>query len=554
MNMSVLKSAGKSTGIAIGRIQKLTRGRIPIPEKNIQPHQVEDEIQRLKQSIKYSLDELNIECEQLEQLEILDPLLILEVHRMLLTDPELTEKTIDSIAQNLVNAEWALRQQIDRIKMVFAAIEDPYLRERSDDIEQVGARIIRHLQGHVPKHELISGTSDTILIADDFNPVDVVKFWRQGAAGLIAEQGGMNAHNIIVARGIGLPMLVGVNDILSQARDGDMMILDAELGTWTINPQAQDIRKYELFRNALHIIEQDLQAYATRPSTSEDGHAMALMANLEFLDEVAMLQQVGAEGIGLFRSEFMFMNAQQLPDAAAQAQCYKRLIQATNGGPVTIRLLDIGGDKPVLFREIAGHEYAGANPALGLRGIRLLRQWPEILQHQLTGILLASQSGPVQLLVPMVASTEEVELVRNMCEQICRQQGLNFNSRIGTMMEVPAAVMIADELAKVSDFFSVGTNDLIQYTLATDRSDEEADHIYGAKHPAILKMLELTVRAAKQQGIPVTVCGELASDDNWTETFLNLDIDALSMSTHNILPIRKHLAKLRYQPRRLSDS
>ena len=548
MNAPVLKAAGKSTGIAIGRIQKLTRGRIPIPEKNIRPDQVADEVERLKQGIRHSLDELNLECEQLEQLEILDPLLILEVHRMLLSDPELTDKTIASIEQNLINAEWALRQQIDHIKTIFATIEDPYLRERSDDIEQVGARIIRHLQGHEPDHERIAEASDTILIADDFNPVDVVKFWRQGAAGLVAEQGGMNAHNIIVARGIGLPMLVGVSDILSRSRDGDIMILDAELGTWTLNPQAQDIRKYELFCDALHIVEQDLQAYASRPSTSEDGHAMALQANLEFVDEIGMLQQVGAEGIGLFRSEFMFMNARQLPDPATQARCYERLLQATDGGPVTVRLLDIGGDKPLLFREITGHEYTGANPALGLRGIRLLRQWPKILQHQLNGILLASQSGMIQLLVPMVASTEEVELVREMCEQICRRQGLECNIRIGTMIEVPAAVMIADELAKVSDFFSIGTNDLIQYTLATDRSDEETDHIYGSSHPAILKMLEYTVRAAKRQGIPVTVCGELAADDNWTETFLNLDIHALSMSTHNILPIRKHLAKLRYQP------
>jgi len=538
----------KSAGIAIGRVQKLSHGRIPIPELKIAPAQVEDEVARFKAGVARSLRELNEECTQLEKLDILDPLLILEVHRMMLNDPELLDSTAAAIRRELINAEWALRRQVDRIKAVFAEIEDPYLRDRSEDIEQVGSRIIRHLLTADEDRQQPANISQSILIADDFSPLDVVKFWRQGAAGLIAEQGGMNAHNIIVARGIGLPMLVGVSDVLDQARDGDQMILDAELGTWILNPTPHQLEQYALFRDALAIVERDLSVYATRPSVSADGHAMALLANLEFVDEVALLSKVGAEGIGLFRSEFMFMNSSTLPDARQQAEYYARLRAAVQGGPVTVRLLDIGGDKPALFREIAHHDYSGMNPALGLRGIRLLRRWPEVVEQQLLGILLAAQEGPIQVLVPMVATEEEMVWVRELCERICRREGLANHVRIGAMIEVPAAVMIADELAQVSDFFSIGTNDLIQYTLATDRGDEEGDRLYDADHPAVKRMLEQTVASAKRHGIEVSVCGELAADDGWTGFFLRLGVDALSMSTHYILPIRKHLAKLHYRP------
>ncbi|RMH60044.1 MAG: phosphoenolpyruvate--protein phosphotransferase [Zetaproteobacteria bacterium] len=542
-----MRAVAKSAGIAIGRVQQLAHGRVPIPELKIAPHQAEDEVARFRDGVKRSLNEINEECAQLEKLEVLDPLLILEAHRMILNDPELLESTMESIRRDLINAEWALRQQVDRIKAVFAAIEDPYLRERGEDIEQVGSRIIRHLQGSTEDTGGQAGFAEHILIADDFSPVDVVKFWRLGAAGLIAEQGGMNAHNIIVARGIGLPMLVGANGILGQAKDGDQIILDAELGTWTINPSARELEQYALFRHALAVVERDLCAYATRPSLSADGRAMALLANLEFVDEVALLTKVGAEGIGLFRSEYMFMSASGLPDARQQAAAYSRLVQAVGDGPVTVRLLDIGGDKPALFREIARRDYLGTNPALGLRGIRLLRRWPAVIEQQLLGILLAAQEAPIQILVPMVAAPEEMLWVRALCEKICRREGLRENVRIGAMIEVPAAVIIADELAKVSDFFSIGTNDLIQYALAMDRGDEEGESLYDARHPAIERMITLTADSAKRHGIALSVCGELAADDNWTQFFLDLGVDALSMSTHYILPIRKHLAKLQYQ-------
>ncbi|RMG90738.1 MAG: phosphoenolpyruvate--protein phosphotransferase [Zetaproteobacteria bacterium] len=545
---SAHQAAAKSLGIVIGRVQKLVHGRLPIPERHVAADQRSQELDRFRKAVEETRQELEHECKQLERLGIHDPMLILEVHRMLLADPELNEKTVELIEREGINAEWALRRRMDEIQAVFASIEDPYLRERSEDIEQVGSRIMQHLQGRRALPELQPNREPTVLVSDDFSPIDVVSLWRFGAAGLIAEQGGANAHSIIVARGIGLPMLVGAHGLMDEVQDGDDIILDAELGRWVCRPSKALLAQYAVFKHALDVVHEDLMVYASRPSRSADGHAMALMANLEFVEEAAMAQKVGAEGIGLFRSEFMFVNARQLPDAPTQARYYRRLIHAVDGKPVIIRLLDIGGDKPLLFRAIAGHEYAGANPALGLRGIRLLKQWPDILDTQLTAILMAAQEGQVKVLVPMVATVEEMEMVRERVERICRRHGWRYDVPVGAMIEVPAAVMIADELASVSDFFSIGTNDLLQYTLAADRNDEEAAALYPARHPAIIKMIEHTAKAGRKHDIPVAVCGELAADDEWTETFLNLDIDALSMSAHHILGIRKHLARLNYRP------
>jgi phosphotransferase system enzyme I (PtsI) len=296
------------------------------------------------------------------------------------------------------------------------------------------------------------------------------------------------------------------------------------------------------------VVYGDLRPFADQPSQSLNGHAMKLMGNLEFVEEISLAKDVGVDGVGLFRTEFMFLNADVVPDEEQQYQQYVRVVRGMDGKMVVFRLLDIGGDKPALFEQLSGRRYGGENPAMGLRGVRLLLQWPEVLEMQLAAMLRAAEEGPIQVLIPMVTACEEVERVSEMIEQICMVRGLDANVEVGAMIEVPAAAMIADDLAKCCGMFSVGTNDLIQYTLAADRSDEEVGSLYHSGHPAILSLLKQTVRAAKGAGIPVAVCGELASDPEWTETFLNLGMDALSMSLSNILPIRKHLSKLVYQP------
>jgi phosphotransferase system enzyme I (PtsI) len=537
-----------SDGIVIGHIQKLASGRHPIPERAIEHARIPFELQRLDSALQKALKELDEEKEHLAGLRSQEPLLILEAHRMMLLDPELIQKVRHLIQDKQINAEWALRQQLDIIGLVFDEIENPYLREKKSDVEQVGVRILRQLMGESLKLELPGSSQPQILLGQEFSPQDIVALWRLGIAGIIAEQGGMNAHSIIVARGIGLPALIGSDDILDKAEDGDAIILDARLDKWILNPTGKDLEQYRNFIAAFEVTRAELEQFADKPSLSSDGKAFPIMANLEFKEELTQTHHVGAEGVGLFRTEFAFLQSRDVPSHHTQYQHYSHVIRSMQGAPVTFRLLDIGGDKPALFQQLSGYRYGGANPAMGLRGVRLLLHLPELLKHQLTALIKAAEDGPLNILVPMVTSVEEMEQVRDIIEVCKHELGITRHIPLGAMIEVPAAVMIAQELATVSDFFSIGTNDLIQYTLAADRGDEDVGSIYRPGHPAIYQFIKMSVKAARKAGIPISVCGELAADPDWTQSFLNMGMDSLSMGLNSILTIRKHLSHLKYQP------
>ena len=537
-----------SGGVVIGHIQKLSAGRHPIPERAIEHAEIPFELQRLDSALQKALKELDEEQEHLIGLQSQEPLLVLEAHRMMLLDPELVQKVHQLIQEKQINAEWALRQQLDAIGLIFDEIENPYLREKKSDVEQVGIRILRQLMGQSMRLELPTNSQPQILLGQEFSPQDIVTLWRLGIAGIIAEQGGMNAHSIIVARGIGLPALIGSDDILDKAEDGDVIILDGSQDKWILNPTEQDLEQYRNFMNALDTIRVSLEQFADRPSLSSDGNKLPIMANLEFKEELPQTHRVGAEGIGLFRTEFAFLQSYEMPSHNTQHHHYSHVIRSMKGAPVTFRLLDIGGDKPALFKQLAGYRYGGVNPAMGLRGVRLLLHLPELLKHQLMALIKAAEDGPLNILVPMVTRIEEMEQVRDMIEACKHELGITSHIPLGAMIEVPAAVMIANELAAISDFFSIGTNDLIQYALAADRGDEDVGSIYRPDHPAIYQFIKMSVKAAKQAGIPISVCGELASDPDWTHTFLNMGMDSLSMGLNSILMIRKHLSHLEYQP------
>jgi len=546
-------AAASSSGIIIGRVHKLMHGRQPIPERKMRAAQLDGEITRLMVAVEASVAEIDIERDHLSQIGARDPLMILDMHRMMIADPELVDKAKARIMETHINAEWALRQQMDAIHVVFEQIEDEYLRNRKDDIEQAGRRILRHLLGHNTQHDLLLNSESephhqTIYVGDDFSVGDMVLMWRQGAAGVITEQGGAGAHNIIVARGIGLPALVGASDILTDLEDGDALILDAEQGLWILNAPEQEQSAYNKFIEAIDVCQQELQAYATQPSHSKNGHELKLMANIEFPEEMDIATRVGVDGIGLYRSEFLFINESTLPTEEEQFGQYATLVRHMAGKPATMRLLDIGGDKPWLYHELDGHQYAGSNPSMGLRGVRWLLREKKLLQTQLRAMLRAGEEGPVQILIPMVTTCAEVEQVRELAARCHQSMGLNKPLSIGVMIEVPASVFIADELARVSDFFSIGTNDLMQYSLATDRTDEEVAVLYRPEHPAILELIRMTAVAAKKAGIPVSVCGELAANPLWTETFLNLEMHALSMTLNKVLTIRRYLSRKTYQP------
>ncbi|MDX8406818.1 MAG: phosphoenolpyruvate--protein phosphotransferase [Mariprofundaceae bacterium] len=544
-------SVAASSGVIIGRVKKRVYGALKVPQREVLSTQLNHEASRLLKAVEAAVTEIDVERKHLLESRNHDSLPLLDAHKMLLSDPELMSSAQARIMDACINAEWALRQEMDAVKEVFDAMEDEYLRQRREDIEQAGSRILRHLM-----HDR-NGSSDlapdagelpVIYVGDDFSPPDVVSLWRRGVGGLVAEQGGADAHNIIVSRGVGMPALVGAAGILDDVENGDTIILDAEQGRWVLNPSDEEQVSYQKFMRAMDVLQDSLQSFAGQPSVSRDGHAMTLMANIEFPEELEIAERIGIDGIGLYRTEFLFMDAPVLPDEDTQYQQYVRLLQAVPGKPVTMRLLDIGGDKVGLYKGILGRDFGGSNPAMGLRGVRLLLSPPEWLDTQLRAMVRASREGPLQILIPMVTRCDEVIRVREMVDACCRSLGLSENIGVGTMIEVPAAVMIADELAEVSDFFSIGTNDLMQYTLAADRTDEDVADIYAAEHPAIRKLIRKTVKAAKKAGIPVAVCGELAANSTWTETFLRMDMDALSMSLNQILSIRRQLSKSTFRP------
>ncbi|NWF35381.1 phosphoenolpyruvate--protein phosphotransferase [Mariprofundus sp. KV] len=548
------KATASSSGIVIGHAQKLRHGRQPIPERSIEPSEVRSEVTRLLAAIDAARSEVDFERSHLLKTGTNDMVIMLDVHRMLIADPELLNRASNRIVESQINAEWALRKEMDAIQQTFEQIEDEYLRNRKDDVEHAGKRILRHLLGdqpanmHASLEEAKNISNAIIYIGEDFSVSDMVMMWRRGVAGVVIEQGGVDAHNIIVARGIGLPALVGAVGILREIEDGDQLILDAEQGIWIHNPTPEEAAAYAATIDSFWQAQVELEVYAAAVSQSLDGHPLKLMANIEFPEELDVAEQVGIDGIGLYRSEFLFLNAPEIPDEAQQFEQYVSLVRRMAGKPVTMRLLDVGGDKPWHYHRLTSNIEGGANPAMGLRGVRLLLRWPDILRTQLRAMLRAAEEGEVHILIPMVTNCDEVNRVREIALQCREELGLTKPVSIGTMIEVPASALIADDLAKVSDFFSIGTNDLMQYTLATDRTDDEVAGLYQSGHPAILRLIKLAAEAAKKEGIPISVCGELSAKPEWTETLLNLDMDALSMSLNKLLLIRRQLSQLKYNP------
>ncbi len=537
------KAAAASTGIAVGRVQKIVAGRSPVPEFYIEAGDVSREIERLHQAIQDSIAQLEQQQASLADVRSKDPAHILDAHCMLLQDPELTNGARKLIDSKHINAEWALSRQLDVIEAIFDDIEDEYLRSKKSDVEQVGQRVLNNL---ADSRDMDFGQHDqaTILVGESFSPSDAVHIWHQGLAGFVAEKGGANSHTVIVARGVGLPALIGATGIRERAKEGDTLVINGNNNEWILNPDEEELARYRNIASEIHASKSDLMSFADLPSISADGQALPLMANMEFIEELPLAREIGVDGIGLYRTEFLFLNSTSPPDEEEQFVHYRQIVQGMQGKPVTFRLLDIGGDKQALFEHMSGHAWMGDNPAMGMRGIRLLLHCPDILRTQLRALVRASAEGPLDLLIPMVVSVEEVQQTRAMLDECRRELDIHTPTPLGTMIEIPAAALIAEELAEVSDFFSVGTNDLIQYTLATDRADEEVAGIYNPSHHAIYRLLELAVQGAKKKGIPIAMCGELAADPQWSETLLRMGFDSLSMSLSNILPTRKRLREL----------
>ncbi len=526
-----------SRGITIGRAHVLRAAALDVQHYLIGQEQVEAEVQRLREAISKVHKELQTIWSELPPDAPTELGAFLDVHALILSDPMISEAPLDIIRSRHYNAEWALVTQIDALSAQFDEIEDDYLRERKADIQQVADRVLKVLTGTA--HDLPrslgvdESNANMIVVARDISPADMMQFRHVAFTGFVTDEGGQNSHTAIVSRSLGIPAVVGMGNASRLIAQDDWLIVDSDAGVVIVAPSFQVISQYRDRQAVLLKVRKKLARLKKTQAVTQDGVEISLLANIELPQDAGVALEAGANGVGLFRSEFLFMGRtgqeHHLPGEEEQFVAYRDAVVAMKGRPVTIRTLDVGADKPM-----DSSEHSIMNPALGLRAIRYCLKEPQIFLTQLRAILRASAFGQVHILVPMLSHAFEIDQSLAMIEQAkaelaAENQKFDQNLQVGAMIEVPAAALSLPLFVKKLDFLSVGTNDLIQYTLAIDRADHEVAHLYNDTHPAILQLLHMTVSAAEKAGMPVAICGGMAGDVRLTRLLIGMGFRELSM-------------------------
>jgi phosphotransferase system enzyme I (PtsI) len=555
-----------SRGIAIGRAVIVASSRVDVAHYFVKAEQVDAEIERLRSARKAVVEEIGRVQHSLGELGSNDahPELsaLLDVHLMLLQDEQLTNGVKHWIVDRHYNAEWALTTQLEVIARQFDEMEDPYLRERKADLEQVVERMLRFMRGvaspvAAPRPAAADGKSDTlfdpsvevplVLIAHDLSPADMLQFKQSVFAGFVTDVGGKTSHTAIVARSMDIPAVVGARAASHLINQDDWVIIDGDAGVVVVDPSAILLAEYGFKQRQGEVERERLSRLKNTPAVTLDGQKIELLANIEQPDDAIAALKAGAVGVGLFRTEFLFMGRNgKLPDEEEQYHAYRRAVEGMQGLPVTIRTVDVGADKPLDRTPVrAGEDHL--NPALGLRAIRWSLAEPTMFLAQLRAILRAAAHGAINLLIPMLAHASEIRqtlaLVDRAREQLDARGQAHGPVRLGAMIEVPAAALTIPLFLRYFDFLSIGTNDLIQYTLAIDRADEAVSHLYDPVHPAVLQLLASTIAQCQAQGKGVSVCGEMAGDVAMTRLLLGLGLRSFSMHPSQILAVKQQILR-----------
>jgi len=541
----VLHGIGVSGGIAIGKAQLISHATLEVAHYSIAPEQVPAEIERLTQALRA----VQMELEGLHGAMTSGDApaefgAFLDVHWMILTDPTLAEVPKHSIAEQLCNAEWALTQQLGVLVEQFETIEDPYLRERKADVVQVVERVLKVLLGKPGGIPQSGAEEKTILVAHDLSPADVIQFKNHHFAAFLTDLGGVTSHTAIVARSLNVPAVVATHNARGLIRENELLIVDGGRNVVIVDPDQSVLSEYRLRQSELELERQKLRRLRTTPARTLDGEAIELHANIELPEDLEQAVENGATGVGLFRSEFLFLNRAGLPSEDEQFEAYRAVAAGMKGSPVTIRTFDLGADKNK--EGLDGLTRVAPNPALGLRAVRFSLAEPRIFLTQLRAILRATQYGKVKILIPMLSSVGEIDQTLAMitqAKQSLRDQGVSFDPavEIGGMIEIPAAVLSIGAFTNRLDFLSIGTNDLIQYTLAVDRADDAVSQLYDPLHPAVLKLLGLAIASARKAQVPVAVCGEMAGDLQFTRVLLGMGLTNFSMHPAHLLTIKQRV-------------
>ncbi len=545
-----LEGLGVSSGIAIGPIHVRESGAVEVSEYCIQPKHLDSELARFSEAVKRTrrqLLKLKSKAQTLPEATAEELGYLLDAHLHMLEGSRLIRGVEDRISGKSLNAEAAVQAEISEIGKGFAAMEDSYLAARMEDIREVGNRLVRSLTKSPPT-AFSTLPEGSIVVAEEITPADTALLDPSRVAGFTTTLGGPESHTAIMARSLMIPAVLGVPGLLSGMTSGEMMIVDGDAGILIINPSPATLEKYKRRRKELERAHKQLARLKELPAETRNGTKIDLFANIELPREIKNIKDSGAKGIGLLRSEFLFMNRDDLPGEQEQFDSLRKLVTAMKGRPVTIRTLDVGSEK--LATSLGGHLMPATNPALGLRAIRLSLKIPELLSTQLAAILRAGAHGPVRILVPMISGVSEIRQVRRIMRSVAgklKRRKVKIPDPLpplGIMIETPGAALAAESLARLCEFFAIGTNDLTMYTLAIDRGDEQVAHLYNPIHPAVLRLIKFTTAAGGNAGIPVSVCGEIAGDPRYTALMVGLGIHELSMAPASLLKVKQRIRSL----------